>query len=27
VVRLLAAAGIMAPRFGPRMPLRRFAAR
>ena len=27
VVRLLAAAGIMAPRFGPRMPLRHFAAR
>ena len=27
VIRLLAAAGIMAPRFGPRMPLRRFAAR
>jgi hypothetical protein len=27
VIRLLAAAGIMAPRFGPRMPLRRFAGR
>jgi len=25
VLRLLAAAGITAPRFGPRMPLRRFA--